>query len=215
MQQDDPSDITIQQASASLQPNPSVVQPSTQEVHRQSTPLAVAPEHESLSILTTQLSAKANEQPVPVVKVLSVRGVEYFMMSIALWLSAGALVWAILGLINGASDFSIMAIPVSFLVVSLPIFALFYIRLRRAELANPNLRFDPSKRRLSQITQILAFIVCLSNAIAFVYTIMSKISGESTASLLKTFINLLVVCVIAGAILAYYWFDEHRSFNRG
>lgn len=161
------------------------------------------------------LAKLANDQPTPVVKVLSVRGVEYFMMTIALWLSASSFVWAVLALINKSASFQVMAFPVSFLLVCLPIFAFFYLRLRRAELAAPELRFDPSKRRLSQITQILAFIVCISNMIAFIYLVLSKISGESQASVGKSALNLLIVLLVAGGLLAYYWFDEHREFKKG
>src|SRR3989338_7106899 len=94
-------------------------------------------------------------EPVPVVRVLSVRGVEYTMMTIALWFSATGLAWALLNLLNGSYNFSFLVVPVSILISSLPLFALFFIRLKRAELANPALRFEPSKRRLSQMTQVL------------------------------------------------------------
>jgi hypothetical protein len=193
----------------------SSTQPSFQSHSQTVTSFNPQPANPTSESTPTSLTELANNQPTPVVKVLSVRGVEYFMMTIALWISASGLLWAILGLINGASSFSVMVFPVSFLLVCLPLFSFFYLRLRRAELNNPELRFDPSKRRLSQITQILAFIACLTNTIAFVYSIMSKISGDSKASLVKSFLNLLVVYLVAGGILVYYWFDEHREFNKG
>ena len=151
-----------------------------------------------------------SDMPMPVVKVLSVRGVEYVMMTISLWVLASALTWALLAVVNGQGTFKLLAFPISLMLVSLPIFALLYLRLRKAELENPVLRLDASKRRLSQITQILAFITCLSNLIAFVYILLSKIGGESSISLGKSFMNLIVVLLIAGGILLYYWADEHR-----
>lgn len=150
-------------------------------------------------------------QPMPVVKVLSVRGLEYFMMAISLWLGAGGLLWGILSVLNNTgSSLSILAMPASLAVVGILLFSAFFIRLKRAELRDPGLRFDPSKRRTTQITQIFAFLVCVFNIIAFVYTVFTILGGESSASLGKAAINLLVVLAIAGGILAYYWIDEHR-----
>lgn len=154
------------------------------------------------------------DEPVPVVRVLSVRGVEYAMMTIALWFSATGLAWVLLNLLNGSPNFGLLVVPISVLISSLPFFALLFIRLKRAELANPALRFEPSKRRLSQLTQVLAFIVCLINISVFVYSLMQKANGSTTTSIGKAIINLLVVLVIAGGILVYYWFDEHRARDR-
>ena len=152
-----------------------------------------------------------SDEPVPVVRVLSVRGVEYTMMTIALWFSATGLAWALLNLLNGSSNFSFLVVPVSILISSLPFFALLFIRLKRAELANPALRFEPSKRRLSQLTQVLAFLVCLINISVFAYNIMQKANDSGTTSIGKAIVNLLVVLGVAGGILIYYWFDEHRT----
>lgn len=155
-----------------------------------------------------------SDTPVPVVKVLSVRGVEYAMMSLALWFGAGGLIWILLSLIYGSNGFSALAFPVSLLVVCVPVFSFFFIRLRKQELANPELKLEPSKRRLSQTTQILAFLVCLFNLIGFVYLMMAKAGGESKASLSQSILGLLAILVVAGGILIYYWFDEHRNVGR-
>lgn len=149
--------------------------------------------------------------PMPVVQVLSTRGVEYTMMMLTLWLAAGSLLWVMLALFNGGNHFDVMAFPVSLLVVCVPIFAWFFLRLKKAELANPQLKLDPSKRRLTQFTQVIAFAACLFNLIAFVYLLFTKLAGHTTPSLGKDFLNLLVILLVAGGILAYYWNDEHRS----
>lgn len=157
-----------------------------------------------------------SDGPVPVVRVLSVRGVEYAMMTIALWFSATSLAWILLNILNGSANFNFLVVPVSVLISSLPFFAVLFIRLKRAELANPALRFDPSKRRLSQLTQVFAFIVCLINISVFAYNIMQKINGSGTISIIKATVSLLVVLAVAGGILVYYWFDEHRAkFHTG
>ncbi len=155
------------------------------------------------------LSSK-DDLPVPVLQVLSVRGVEYTMMTLTLWFAAGALIAMLLGVANGESSFSFLSFPLALLLVCLPIFAFFFLRLRKSELANPALRFDASKRRLSQFTQVLAFAACLFNVIAFVYMVLQKFGGESAPSIGKSLLNLLVVLAVAGGILAYYWIDEHR-----
>ena len=120
----------------------------------------------------------------------------------------------LLAIANGSASFSSIALPVTFLLVSIPVFALFFIRLKRAELATPALRFDPSKRRLSQITQVFAFLACFINVITFVYMLLSKMAGEGGISIVKATLNLIIILVVAGGILAYYWYDEHRSFNK-
>lgn len=160
-----------------------------------------------------ELSPDVSDQPVPVVKVLSVRGVEYAMMTIALWIGAGAMIWALLVLINGLSSFAALAMPISLLLVSVPVFSVLFVRLKRAELINPDLRYEASKRRMSQITQVAAFLVCVFNTIVTVYAILISFSGGSGPSVGKSLLNLLVVVTVAGGILAYYWFDEHRLIN--
>lgn len=158
--------------------------------------------------------ARPNGDPIPVVKVLSIRGIEYVMMSLALWFGAGGLIWILLALIYGSNGFSALAFPVSLLVVCVPVFSVFFIRLRKQELANPDLRYEASKRRLSQITQILAFIVCLFNLVGFVYLMMAKAGGESKASVSQSVLGLLAILAVAGGILVYYWFDEHRNIGK-
>jgi hypothetical protein len=157
-----------------------------------------------------ELTQPTSDQPVPVVKVLSVRGVEYLFMSICLWLSAGSFTGLLLALLNGQAGFAALSFPLSLLLVTLPGFALLFLKLKKAELSNPALRLDASKRRLSQITQTLAFITCLANLVTFVYIVLQKIGGNGTTSLGKTIINSLVILGVAGGILAYYWNDEHR-----
>jgi hypothetical protein len=157
------------------------------------------------------LGNAAYDQPVAVVKVLSTRGVEYGMMAIALWVAASTMAWVVLNLLNGSGGFDSVVVPTSSLVICLPVFGLLFLRLKKAELVIPELRLDPSKRRWSQTTQFLAYIVLLVNFIYFVYTIMQHASGGHAPSIGKSLINLVVVTVIAGGVLAYYWHDEHRA----
>jgi hypothetical protein len=156
----------------------------------------------------------ADDRPVPVVKVLSVRGVEYAMMSFLLWIGAGSLMFLLVSLIQGVSDFDSMAFPLALLLVCLPGFAFFYLRLRSAELANESLRLDASKRRFSQITQILAFLTCFFNIVTIVYLMIGMAGGNEVAEIGKTLGSAAVILFIAGGILYYYWVDEHKLVGR-
>lgn len=158
--------------------------------------------------------SSSDGNPVPVVKVLSLRGVEYLMMSFTLWIASGALIWTLLSIVNGHSSASLLAMPIALLLVCVPTFGFFFLRLKNQEVTNPELRYEPSKRRLTQITQFLAFITCLFNIVAFVYLIITKVGGSESVSLGKSFLNLIIILIIAGGVLAYYWNDEHRM-NRG
>lgn len=157
------------------------------------------------------LSTPVSDEPVPVIRVLSVRGVEYAMMTIALWFAATGLGWVLLNVANGSSNFDFLVVPLSVLITTLPVFSILFLRLKRAELANPQLRLEPSKRRLSQLTQVLAFIVCMVNLTVFVYSVLQKINGSDSVSIGKSALSLVIILAIAGGILAYYWFDEHRA----
>src|SRR3972149_10185527 len=159
-------------------------------------------------------SASRNDLPVAVVQALSVRGVEYAMMTFSLWLVAGSVIWVLIALINGGTSFKMLVLPTAILIACVPVFGYLFLRLKREELAKPELRFDPSKRRLSQFTQIIAFSACLFNVIGFIYLVLQKAAGESGPTIVKSFLTMLIVLIVAGGVLAYYWWDEHKLRNR-
>ena len=162
----------------------------------------------------TSLEMPTNDQPIPVVKVLSVRGVEYAMMSIMLWIGAGMLIYLLVSLISGNSSFDMLAFPISVLLVTVPIFGFLFLRLRKSELEQPSLRMEPSKRRFSQITQILAFLTCFFNIVTVVYLLIGMAGGNEVANIGKVLGSAAVTLIIAGGILAYYWVDEHKMVGR-
>jgi hypothetical protein len=167
-----------------------------------------------ISMPTPTLGTSTSDQPIAVVQVLSTRGVEYTMMTLALWFGAASLIWLLLSLLNGDSSYDTLSLPVSALVVSVPVFGLLFLKLRRDELANPELRLDPSKRRLSQFTQIFAFAAVFFNIIGLVYEIMQKMAGHYSGSVGKLVGDVAIIFVIAGGVLFYYWVDEHRLARR-
>jgi len=175
-----------------------------------SAPIAEAPKPTPMPVDPPVLNS-SGVQPVAVVKVLSVRGVEYLFMSILLWVGAGSLIVLILSIVNGQTGFDTLAFPLALLLVGLPGFAWLFLRLKKAELADPSLKLDPSKRRSTQRTQVLAFVVCLINLITYVYLVLQSFGGDSDANIGKSTLNTAVILLVAGGVLAYYWVDEHRQ----
>ncbi|HET7528854.1 MAG TPA: hypothetical protein VFJ84_01335, partial [Candidatus Saccharimonadales bacterium] len=91
------------------------------------------------SFMSGEPAEQASDEPMPVVRVLSVRGVEYGMMTIALWVAASTAAWVVLNLLNGSGGFDTVVVPVSSLVICVPVFGLLFLRLKKAELAEPRL----------------------------------------------------------------------------
>jgi hypothetical protein len=149
--------------------------------------------------------------PIPVVRVLSPRGVEYVFLTLALLTAQVGLGAAIISLVNGQTSFSVLAYPTAALIVSVPIFAVLFLRLKKSELNNPDFKLDPSKRRSTQFTQIINFIVCFFALIGFVSALFAKMAGNYGGSIIKLFLDILVILVVSGGVLFYYWRDEHRS----
>jgi hypothetical protein len=164
--------------------------------------------------LVSPQAGDANDQdlrPQPVVKVLSPLGVEYVFMTVALFTMAAGLGSALITLVNGKSSFSVLAYPASLLVVSVPVFALLFLRLKKIELKDSAQRLDASKRRSTQFIQIVNFLICFFTLIGLVGIVISKLGGNYKSSLVKVFLDVLVIEVIAGGILVYYWHDEHKK----
>lgn len=178
-----------------------------------SRPSFTPPEPPRPQTVDVTFGGRPADQPQPVVKVLSVRGVEYGLMTLMVWFYSAALIWILLAIVNARASFDMLAAPLALLITALPVFAFLFVRLRRAELADPALRFEPSKRRFSQVTQFVTFLICFFNIVTFVGGLISTIGGKD-ASLDKSFLNMLVILVVAGGVFAYYWFDEHRLIKR-
>lgn len=160
---------------------------------------------------STQASVNQTVIPQPVVKVLSPRGVEYVFMTIALVTGAVGLTSALLALVNGNDSFSVLYFPLALLLVSVPIFSGLFLRLKQAELLDPNARLDASKRRSTQFLQIVSFFICFFTLIGLLATIFAKVSGTYNGSLVKVILDVIVILAVAGGILFYYWNDEHKN----
>jgi Domain of unknown function (DUF5671) len=167
------------------------------------------------------------EAPRPVVQTRSTRGLEYIIMFIALAVSGvalGSILHSSVNSLFGSNDSilssgGVVPFAASALVVGFPILAYLFLRLMKAELADPALRHDPSRKRAIQLTLVVTFLVGLGNVIFFVYSLMAgnptdnyNSFGSSAAnSLLGNFVHLVITLAIAGGIFYYYWRDEHEA----
>jgi hypothetical protein len=204
-----PQSFTAQEPS---QPSPTPEQPAYQQ------PWAPAPQTPQPQLFQPQpvapsaaMPEPAELRPQPVVQVLSPRGVEYVFLTVTLFTGAIGLISALLVIVNGAAGFEALSFPIALLLVALPVFAWLFLRLKNAELRDPSLRLDASKRRSTQFIQIITFATCLFTLVGWVTSVFAKMGGDYGGSLLKSFANALVIFVVAGGILAYYWLDEHHS----
>lgn len=186
------------------------------EKHQTSAPANESPTENS-PLLTSNGMQK---EPVGVVKMYSTRGVEYYLMLITLATSAvtfGVLLLSISEQLFGQSNMinaGVMAFTTSALVVSLPIFAFLFLRLKKAEIANPRLRFDPSRRRMVQIALITSFVVGIISLIGFLYTLLLSVYGGGDYELgdMDVLIaNMIITLGIAAGIFTYFWADSHRK----
>jgi hypothetical protein len=168
-------------------------------------------------------------QPVSVVQNLTTRGLEYIIMFIALGVTALSLASLLHSNVNnlmGNGDSGTLgsnsAVPLATaaLVVALPVLAILFLRLKKAEAADPDLHHDPSRKRAIQLTLVITFLIGLGNIIYFVYGLMTggdngpydynPAGSQSATGPLGNAIHLIITLAIAGGIFAYYWFDEHR-----
>lgn len=157
-----------------------------------------------------------NTQPIAVVQMLSTHGMEYSIMFVSLLASAvslGAVLHSLVGtffLDNDNLDVVYNSGFQSFfataLVFFLPVFVYLFIRLKKMEQKDPQIKADPSRRKWMQFTQLITFLVGAGYIISFLYTIFN---GE-TESIAKHIINALISVMIAGSIFIYYWRDEHK-----
>ncbi len=146
-------------------------------------------------------------KPVAVVEATSPKSLEYNMMFLTLWLSAfGVLFITNVFLFGGGTDNGFIGFALTILLICLPIFLILFMRLRKAEEANPELKHDLSRKKSIQSTQTVAFIIILIHTIITVYQVLNS-SGNIGSQVLSWLLTLIVF----GSIFVYYWKDTHQS----
>lgn len=160
--------------------------------------------------------------PIAVVQQRTTKGLEYTIMFLALGASAislGALLHDMVssGIGGDAGSSDVVSFAASAIIVALPIFAVLFLRLKKAELANPGIRSDASRRHAVQLTLIVTFLWGLGRLIAYIYSLLNSGAGDSSflgsdnSSPAANLLHTLITLTIAGGIFGYYWFDEHRK----
>ena len=172
--------------------------------------------------MSTEMRHTNTEKPIAVVQNLSTRGFEYSIMFLSLWISAVSL--GALGHIFVSDTFSkasndyyygdtnpLNTFFITALLVSFPIFAWLFLRLKKAELGDANLRQDPSRRKLIHMTQLVSFIFGMGYIIYFVFNLLNADRYNAGPSFAEQFSHTLVTLAIAGGIFVYYWRDDHKK----
>ncbi len=164
--------------------------------------------------------APFSARPISVVNNMSTRGFEFIIMFIAMGITASSLGWILHSLADGlfGGGGGIYEAGVAFssaaLLVGLPVFALLFLRLKKAEVNDPEIKQDPSRRRAVQLTLVVTFLIGMIKVITYLYSLFN---GDSAASFSSRQINpavnlvhTIITLVIAGGIFAYYWQDQHN-----
>jgi Domain of unknown function (DUF5671) len=185
------------------------------------------PDHPVLRANAGVLPHGATNEPISVVQNLSTRGFEYSIMFVSLLATAfsiGAILHAFVGNLfaeqtttsdpyySSSSD-GIYSFAATVLLVTLPIFVVLFLRLKKAELADPSLKKDPSRKRMSHFTQFLAFLVGIGYIVAFFYGLINGTAadGGGGPGVGESFLQMLITLIIAGSIFGYLWKDEHAT----
>jgi len=161
--------------------------------------------------------------PIPVVRNMTTRGLEYFIMFIALWITATSFAWLVHNLVNQAFSSGSQSYPDNLtslatpaLLVAVPIYSWLFLRLKKAEQNEPSLRTDPSRRHAIQLTLVVTFIIGIADVIAYLYSLLSGIGasslvGSTSSNGFADFLHMLVTLAVAGGIFVYYWRDIHQK----
>jgi Domain of unknown function (DUF5671) len=160
------------------------------------------------------LAGSGSAQPIAVVSNWTTRGLEYMIMFIALGVAATSLGWVLhnfvdsgLGLTGTMFEEGVSFASAS-LVVTLPIFAVLFLRLKKGELRDPSLRQDSSRKRMTQLTLLITFLIGLTHIVGYIYSLLNP--STANISPLGSLAHMLITVLIAGGIFTYYWMDEHR-----
>ncbi len=155
--------------------------------------------------------------PVTVVATRSTQGLEYLIMFISLWVAATSLAFLLHGTVDGlfnntGSLEEVLPLASTAILVTLPIFSLMFLRLKRSEQKNPNERNDPSRKNAIHLTLIVTFLLGLYNVITYLYGFMGGHQDyETHVSPIADLLHTVITLGITGSIFTYYWRDQHGS----
>ncbi len=178
---------------------------------------------------TQGLGPVANtNNPVAVVNVATTRGIEYLIMFIGLWITAsaiGSLLHGSIETLAGEESFYTNIAPFSAaaLIVALPIFVYLFLRLKKAELQEPEIRKDPSRKKAIQLTLIVTFLIGIGKIMGYIFSLLNGggedggffggggYASEMAISPIYDILHTFITLGIAGGIFLYYWRDIHKK----
>jgi hypothetical protein len=175
-------------------------------------PPAVSAQEPGAGVSATA-AATGQNAPISVVENLTARGFEYKLFSVSLVLSLAALLLIANFMISGNGDWNASAFPVTMLVVTGPIALLLFIRLHHAELMQPALKHDASRRKVLQAIQLVTFLTVVGHTIILLYLLLSgyyNSTDNGHPSFASGVLRWVVTLLLAGGTFWYYWRDEHR-----
>ncbi|HSW80984.1 MAG TPA: DUF5671 domain-containing protein [Candidatus Saccharimonas sp.] len=105
-----------------------------------------------------------------------------------------------------------VGLPAVTALVTVPLFVILFLRLRRIEKSTPNVHNDASRRHGVQLTLIVSFIWGIASLVFYLYQLITPTTELIPYNYQVTqFVHLLITLVICGGIFAYYWIDEHKQ----
>ena len=148
-----------------------------------------------------------NKAPIPVMESgYTKNGFEYSLFVFSLGLSAFALAMVLHANIGGFAS-GLAGFFATTLVVAVPLTLFFGSRVKKADLANPSLKEDKSRRRTGQHIMGWAFGIGILRIIFYLYELLNGGIVEPT----QTFLNVLVTVLIAGSVFVYFWKQQNSS----
>lgn len=162
-----------------------------------------------------------NANLVKVVPFRSTAGLEYIILFISMWVAAMSLAAVLHAVVDGLfrSEFSfyegINTFSSAAFIVSFPIFAFLFLRLKNQEIREPEIRRDVNRKNAVQLTLIVTFLIGLGKTIFYIYQLLnvgnSGVTGAGTY--LSETLHTVITVGISGFIFVYYWIDDHKKVS--
>jgi hypothetical protein len=165
------------------------------------------------------LETDSADKFVKVVPYRSTAGLEYLILFISLWVAAMSLAAVLHGIVDmtfGKGDSfyeGVNSFATAALIVSLPIFSFLFLRLKKQEMVNPDIRRDVNRKNAVQLTLVVTFLIGLGKTIFYIYQLLnignSDVSGVGVFA--SELLHTIITVGISGLIFVYYWIDDHKK----
>jgi hypothetical protein len=164
------------------------------------------------------LETDSADKFIKVVPYRSTAGLEYIILFISLWVAAMSLAAVLHGIVDmtfgNADSFyeGVNSFATAALLVSLPIFSFLFLRLKKQEIVNPDIRRDINRKNAVQLTLIVTFLIGLGKTIFYIYQLLNIGNSDvSTGVFASELFHTIITVGISGLIFVYYWIDDHKK----